>query len=278
MATGGRSALNTSTPPLEAAVTPGTTLLLTFAAVTAGLFVALWGLGAFIQGALYSGPASRLPLRALAGAVLLGGFITLWTSANTRAGTKDRYGVLHEFTSETHTEFTEFDAIRRDRAGKERTVPFKRTGGRTAPFVEAADPSRPFTLTTADYVTTGLEVKEGDGKTRFDDELDAGGKYKHAANKVFRDGKGRRIEFGQSNTPSPIVAKSTGAQIGALLLNAGVFVVWFVVFWPVMRFTLGHALGLAAVFGAVTMLLLMPMLFDTNRVSHQAPPAAVETK
>jgi hypothetical protein len=266
---------------VEAAVTDNT-LLLTFAAVTLGLFAALWGLGSFLQSSLYSELADRLPLRALVGALLLGGFITFWTYANTRAAGQDRYGTLFEFNPMTVTDLTEFDAVRRYRAAAgqeapEKTVAFKRTGGgRTAPFVEVDDPSRPLNLTTADYVTIALEVKEGETKTRFDADLDDKGRYKSATNKVFRDKRGRYIEFGQTNTPSPIYAPSRGAFAAAVGINVLNFVVWFVVFWPVMRFTLGHSLGLAVVFGGVTMLLLMPLLFEKNQRTQRPAAAAVQ--
>ena len=96
---------------------------------------------------------------------------------------KDRYGTLFEFNPTTATEFSEFDAVRRDKAGAEKAVAFKRVGGgRTTPFAEAADPARHFTLTTADYVTVALEVKEGDAKAHFDADLDDKGRYKSGTN------------------------------------------------------------------------------------------------
>jgi hypothetical protein len=263
-------------PNPEAAVTPGTALLVTFAAVAASLFVALWLLGSFVQSYAYSEPAGRMPLRAAAGGLILGGFITFWVYVNTRAETKDRYGSLFMATAETRKDFTEFDAVRRYRPagdakeGAEKAVPFKRPGGRSTPFVEVAD-GKPFTLTTADYLTVALEVKEGDAKARFDAELDDKGKYK--PNRRFVDRNRRYIEFGQTNTPSEIVAVSRGAFLGAVALNLLCFVAWFVVLWPVMRFTLGHALGLSLVLGGATMLLLMPLLFEKNPYRHEAPRA-----
>ena len=61
------------------------------------------------------------------------------------------------------------------------------------------------------------------------------------------------------------------------LLNLLLFVAWFVAFWPILRFTVGHALGLAAVMGLVTMLLVMPLLFKPNRAAKgpEAPHAAL---
>jgi len=259
-------------------VTPGTTLLLTFAGLAFGLTVALWGLGMFLQGYVYSEPAGRMPLRALLGGLILGGFLTFWVYANTRAAGKDRYGTLFEFNPVTTKTFDDFDAVRRYRPagdkkeGVEKTVHFKRSGGgATAPFV---DPDgKPFTLTTADYLTVALEIKDGDqAPAAFNAELDDKGKYKPG--KVFRDRNRRYVEFGQTNTPSAIFVPSRGAFAGAVVLNLLNFVVWFAVFWPVMRFTAGHAAGLAIVVGGVTMLVLMPLLFEKNQVPHHEPAPA----
>lgn len=254
-------------------MTPGTMLLLTFAGLTVGLFAALWGLGLFLQGYLYSEPASKMPLRALGGAVILAAFLTFWVQVNTRAETKDRYGTLFEFNPTSTQSFQEFQAIRKDRQGKESTVAFQRVGGgTTAPYVEP-ETQQPFRLTTADYVTVALDVKVGETTTRFDAELDDKGKYKSLNNKVFTAKDRRFIEFGQTNTPSLIFAPSRGAFFAALALNALNFILWFAVFWPVLRFSFGHAIGLAFVFGGVTMLLLMPLLFDKNQVRASTPPA-----
>lgn len=260
-------------------MSPQTTLLVTFAGLVFALTLSLLALGQFMQGYLYSQPASRMPVRALVGGLILGGFLTFWVYANTRAETKDRYGTLFEFTPTKVIEFHEFEAVRRYRAtaggaAPEKTVPFKRSGGgRTAPFVEAADPGKSFALSTADYMTVALEVKNGEGKGRYDAELNDKGQYKSTSAKVFRDRDKRFIEFGQSAVPSAIQAPSSGAFAAAVGLNLLNFVIWFAVFWPVMKFTLGHALGLATIFGGVTMLLLMPLLFQKNQVGPVRDPA-----
>ena len=54
--------------------------------------------------------------------------------------------------------------------------------------------------------------------------------------------------------------------------------VWFIVFWPILQFTRGHAFVLTIVFALVTMLALMPLLFERNRPRPQgaeAPRAAL---
>ena len=84
------------------------------------------------------------------GGGILGGFFTLWTYANTRAEGKDRYGTLFEFNPTTVTPSSPSSTRSAGTGpGRRRTVPFKRTGGRTAPFAETADPTEAFRLTTA---------------------------------------------------------------------------------------------------------------------------------
>jgi hypothetical protein len=180
-------------------------MLVTFAVLFAALTVALFAVGVFAQGALYETVARRMPVRAVVGGLILAAFLTLWTYVNTRATTKDKYGTLFEFNSTSLTSYDTFDAVRvrgTPKAGTqlpEEKVTFKREAdGKTT---EAADPSRKFALTTTDQMTIALEIPEGGEKTRFDAELGPDGKYKSGSNKVFRDKKGRFIEFGQSNVP-----------------------------------------------------------------------------
>ena len=59
----------------------------------------------------------------------------------------------------------------------------------------------------------------------------------------------------------------------ALLLNLVHFVVWFVAFWAILQFTRGHAFALTTIFGLMTMLLVLPLLFKPNRTPPQSAPA-----
>ena len=69
----------------------------------------------------------------------------------------------------------------------------------------------------------------------------------------------------QTDQLGVIYVPSTWAVILALLLNLLHFAIWFVAFWPILQFTRGHALALTAVFGILTMLLVMPLLFERAR-------------
>ncbi|CAN5576979.1 hypothetical protein BH11PLA2_BH11PLA2_26330 [soil metagenome] len=269
---------------------------ITFAVLALGAAIALFAITAIVQSYLYEQAAARLPLRALAGGIIAGLFLTYWVHLNTRADFKDKFGTLFEFNSTAMKPLDEFNVIRRymtkDAEGKYREVtrPMSKIGSN---YVEGKDPTKPFKLATADYITVALEVPDGDTKARFDAELfvpdeskpgevrlvkpgetPADPKYSRETVRFFREVNGRRyIEFNQLGTPGSIQAPSRGAFIGALLLNFGHFVVWILIFWLVLRFSFGAAIGLGVGFGALTMLFVMPILFDRNRPG--AAPAAV---
>jgi hypothetical protein len=221
-----------------------------------------------LQPYLYSEPAGRLGLRAAAGGLLIGGFLTLWTFANTRASSPDRYGTLFEFNPTARHEVTEFDAVRRlaqkgpDGKWAEETVTYKRLPGKDVAFGEGGDPARPYRPNTSGYMTVAVLVPEGDRKARFDAELDAKG-VAYTPEKVFREAGGRR--YVEVDVPGLVFAPSPWAAVGAVLLNAAHFGLWFVVLWLVMRYDAGSAAGGAAVLGLTTMLAVMPLLFGSNR-------------
>jgi len=251
------------------------TLVLTLVLGTVALTTLFWGLGLFVQGALYSQPADRLPVRAVVAGLLMALVLTGWTLLNTRASHKDKYGTLFEFNPTAVQDVTAFDAVRRlrvkDAAGqfKEEVVPFRfqsGTGTGAARFVDPA--GQGFRRTTGDYMTVAVLVPAGDAKVRFA-AAEANGVYVLTdGNAVFREENGRRTvtdeNMGHMQVPS------TAALVVALLVNVLHFAAWFVAFWPVMRFTVGHALGLTALFGGVTMLVLMPLLFQLNAVKAAA--------
>jgi hypothetical protein len=257
-------------------VTPGTILILTFAGLVVGFFAFFWGTTLFLQSSLYNAPASKLPIRAAIAAFLVGGFLTFWTMVNTRAESKDRYGTFFEFNPTSSHAFEEFTAIRRDANKKESPVPHKKVSGK---FVETQDNTKAFRMNSADFIVVALDVKDGDKTARFEAELDAKGNYSGGSNKIFREKDGRRyIEFGQTNVPTPIYAPSRGALFAALGLNLLLYLVLFVALWPVLRYTVGHAIGGAVPVGLFVMLLLMPLLFEKNKLPEAFKAQIAEAK
>jgi hypothetical protein len=256
-------------------------LLLTFLLTTLGAFALLWAVTAYVQQTLYESSVDRLPMRSLIGAVLLGCFYTFWVYANTRADSKDKYGVAYDFSPTARHEIDEFVAVRRfptvkesDGTAREERVSFKRTAlGRTARFTD--DRNRVFRPNDSLSLTVALEVKHGpDGPTRYDAVIDAKGNYElpNGRSPRFVEAGGKR--FVEADTPGLVFAPSTSALLGALALNLGGFVVWLVVFWPCLRFTLGHAVGGAFGFGLVMMLFVVPLLFEKNQLTPRFAAAS----
>src|SRR5262245_16710166 len=80
-----------------------------------GLFALFLGGGLVAQGYLYQNPADRMPIRALAAAALVAGFVTFWVWIDQRA--PGRYNTFFEIRGESTKEFDEFEAVRWMAAG-----------------------------------------------------------------------------------------------------------------------------------------------------------------
>lgn len=247
------------------------TLILTFVLLVFALTALFWGLSVVLQGWLYSVPADRLPLRALAGGLALGCFLTFWVYANTRWAThKDKYGTLFEFTPSSVKEIDNFKAVRKLITKRELITEFVWTGEtRSGQFVEKNAPTKEFKLNSSEYLTVALLIPDANGQdVRFDAEME-GDRYKTRAQDSnaefwFQESGGSRYLDGKN--PRLLMIPSTGALLAALALNLFHFVLWVLVWWLGLRYLLGHSLILTAMFGLVTMLVVMPLLFTTNAV------------
>jgi len=263
------------------------TLLLVFLMLFFGTFALFLGGGLVGQGYLYQQPAPKMPLRALIAAVLVAGFITLWVRID--RGSPGRYDTLPNFTGFTTAEFTEFEAVRwsasqgklkLDDAGNptETVAKYKRAAG--GAFLEdgtgAPFDKRGVTPAGGQYMVGAIRVKGPDDaepvryNATFKDG--PGAQYKtYTPELKFVEEKGSRyVEVNQLGT---LYVPSTATVAVALMLNAGLLLVWIVAWWAALRFSLGHALMFSAVLAAITMLALMPVLFKPNRVPKPATPA-----
>ena len=265
-------------------------LLLVFVMLTLGLFALFLGGSLVAQGYLYQQPAERLPVRALVAAALVGGFVTLWVLIDRRA--PGRYDTFFRFEPVTTVEFPEFEAVRwmgnggalkLDARGNptETTVKFKRSvGGKGSQFVEEGSGNKfemhGTTSAGGQYMVGAIRVK---GPTdpepvRYNATLkdDPRSKTKtYTPERKFVEEKGSRyVEAQQLGT---LFVPSTGTIVLALLVNFMLLVVLLVAFWPVLRFSLGHAVVLAGAFAVVMMLGIMPILFKQNRVPAAAQAA-----
>jgi hypothetical protein len=262
-------------------------LLIVFALLTAGLTALFLGVTVVAQSYLYQEAAPRLPLRALAGGLLLGGFLTLWAYIDkNRPG---QYDTFFNFSPYTTTEFTEFEAVRwtvggdgklkTDANGKETetVVKFKRSaGGKGSQFVEEGT-NEAFKTNTSQYMTGALRVKgPGDPEpVRYNALLkeSPGTKTKTytGEERQFNEEKGSRyIKAVQLGT---LFIPSTGTIVVSLLLNLALLLMWLVVTWPILRYSFAHALAFTAVGTLVTMLALVPLLFNFNRPAPKPAPA-----
>ena len=250
------------------------TLVLTLVLSAVALTALCWGLALTLQGQLYNQPADQLPQRAAVAGLAVACMLTGWTYLNTRASHKDKYGTLFEFTPSTTKEVDEFDAVRRllikDEKGqpKEETHAFKwHAAGGQGRFLEVGT-GREFKLNTASYMTVAVEVPDGDGKARFTARLEGGGYARGDERRFDEEGGPRSID---GKDPRRMAVPSTGALVAAVAVNVGHFVVWFLAFWVVLRFNVGHALLLTGLFGTVSLFILMPLLFQMNQPKPLPP-------
>lgn len=254
------------------------TLVLTLVLCAVAFTALFWALGVIVQGYLYSQPADKLPIRAVVAGVLVAAFITGWTYVNTRASHKDKYGTVFEFNPTDTKDVREFEAVRqlriKDEKGqlKEVNVAFKWIPeGKLGKFVETGS-GKDFRMNTADYMTIAIDLPEDGKKTRFDASIDSKGTYVRDGDNVqFSEKGGSR--YLESERLHRVYIPSSGAYLAAIALNVVVFVVWFVAFWPILRFNFGHALILAVIFGTVSVLMLMPLLFEKNLI-----PPTIESR
>jgi hypothetical protein len=264
------------------------TLLLILLLITLVLFALFLGGGLVAQGYLYQEPADQLPVRALAAAVLVGSFITMWVWID--KSHPRRYDTFFEFAPYERKEFSEFEAMRwvspdgtklkTDETGKpvEVVVKFKRGVGAKSDKFFQEETEAPFqmnstTKTGESYMTDAISLKPEPHAEpiRLDAQLieDKRTKAKtYTPDRRFVEENGSR--YVQADQLGVLYVPSMGTVVLALLLNFLLFLAWFVAFWPILQFTRGHAFAFTTLFGLVTMLLVMPLLFKPNRVPKPA--------
>lgn len=264
-------------------------LVLLFLLLALSLFGFFWGGSLVAQGYFYQNPADRLPLRAAVAALLVGGFLSFWIGLDRQHPGK--YDTFFEFRGETTREFSEFEAVRwqfdpaakglkKDAQGNpaETTAKFKKAvGGKVATFLEEGS-NKKFATHDTQFMTAAIVVADEGAPVRFKAELkkdDRTGALNYVTNqnerKFVEENGSRYVKHSQIGI---IYVPSSGVIVLSLLLNFLLFVVWFAVLWPVLKFTWGHALGFTAVFGLMTMMLVLPMLFKPHREAGKPPEVA----
>jgi hypothetical protein len=272
-------------------------LLIILVLVTLVLFALFLGGSLLAQGYFYQQPADRLPLRALAAALLVGSFVTVWVMID--RGAPKKYDTFFEFAPYETKEFTEFEAIRWvspdgtrlkvDASGNpiEVVAKFKKAAGSKSAFVEEGT-DLPFQLSSSgrsgdSYMTVAIRARpDPDAEpVRFNIQLKDD---KRSTVKTYGTGpEGRKFteekgsRYVQADQLGVVYVPSTLAVALALLLNLLHFLIWFLAFWLILQFTRGHSFLLMTVFALVTMLVVMPLLFEKNRPSKTAPTGEPKT-
>ena len=234
-------------------------LLILLAALTLVFAVVLWGLAVFLQGWLYNDLAGRLPVRALVGGLVLALFHVGWCAVY--KADPGRFDTLTNFKTETlDGTYDEFQSVRRVGKEEQKPVRFVRRG--SSNDFESTQTGRPWNRSDADGLVVALLVKEkgNDQPTRFDANLDT-------ATDTFRPREETRYEadggkrYMDLSALGKVYRKRSLAYMGNFFANFLHLALWVAVLWPVMRFALGHAVGIGLALWGVTMLVVQPALF-----------------
>lgn len=263
-------------------------LVFTLVGISAAGFAAFWGISLFFQRYLYNEPADKLPLRAAVAGLLLGCFVTTWVYINTRADGENKYGVIHQFSpNDKSAPLPKFQAVRvkldtNQKPVGEETVTFERQqtdkGMRYLPVHPVpAGEARPFAVTASGYYTSAILTTDANGQPVRYEAVMANNTYTGPKYLFQEKGGDRTIELTRGAEADPaeplsVVVPSGGVVFLAILLNVLHLVIWVACFWPVLKFNLGHAIGLAVVFFALSTVILMPLLFENNKVTKVPTP------
>jgi hypothetical protein len=259
------------------------TLALTFLALLVVLTALFWLMASVVQPFLYTEVAPALGWRSLAAGVLMAGFLSFWAHLNANASHRDKYGTFFDFTPTAIEEVTQFDAIRRYPGRRDATTPATEetvsyvrangTGGRVE-FVEAKNPTVRYAVSSTNYMTVAILIPQAVGEPlRLEAELDPTGRSYRTPDRIFRQVRGSRTLEGEY--PGVIRNPDRMALILAFGINVAHYLLWFVAFAFLLRYDAGSSLGFAAGFGMLTMLAIMPLLFQRNAPISGLPPVPV---
>jgi hypothetical protein len=232
--------------------------IILLAALTAIFGVVLWILSVFLQGWLYNDLARKLPVRALIGGLALALFHTGWCAIY--KADPGRFDTLYSFKTEAPDgEYDEFQSVRRVGKVEQKPVKFIRKGNSNE--FESAETRKPWNRSDSDGMVVAVLIQEK-GKntpTRFDANLADNGDFRKQEDSRYEVDQGRR--YMDLNSMGKIYRKRSWAVVGNLFANFLHLAVWVAVLWPVMRFTMGHSIGLGLALWGVTML-VQPALFS----------------
>ena len=240
--------------------------------VAVALYALLWGVALLAQGYFYEQPAAGLAWRAAVGAGVMAAFVGIWCALY--AQDRSTYTTVFAYSpTDTQPAYPALVTVRfrgpnlpeTETAYTLRRLP---TGG--SEYRDAN--GRPWRRSDNGMVTA-IKLTEADGSlTTFvpsDDSVRDG--LFQTDNVLFLEvGGDRTMTEYELGRPSREVPGRFGANLTVNLLH---LVLWFTVFWPLLRFTWGHALTLA---GALW--LLMKSVRTTPSASVTSQPWAERMK
>ena len=234
-------------------------LLFLLVGLTVVFALVLWVGSVFLQGWLYNDLANRLPARAAVGGLILAVFHTGWTAIY--KADPGRFDTLVSFKTETlDGTYDEFQSVRR--VGKEEKKPVRFVRRGSSNDFESTETGKPWNRSDADGMVVAILVKENgrDQPTRFDANLDPkSGNFRPPEETRYEADGGKR--YMDLSALGKVYRKRSFAYMGNFFANFLHLVVWVGVLWPVMRFSLGHAIGIGLGLWAITMLAVQPVLF-----------------
>jgi hypothetical protein len=248
-------------------------LLLLVLLVGVGVLAVLWTGSLIAQGYLYNVPADGLWWRAPAGAVVVTAFIAGWCYLYMKSD--GRYDTPLNFNAYESKTYKEMVSVSKPAgtAPEQRTVykRFQAARGQT----EYRDPNgKRWERSSSAGQVVALEVTDDDGrKVVFTADREADGTFRMnpSGSVQFKEEGGGRVMT--EDNLGTVRRRLTGVLLGNVAINLLHLVVWFAVFWPVLRYTWAHALGLALVCWLVTWLAVLPMLFDkAGKATIASPP------
>ncbi len=233
-------------------------LLILLVALFAIFALVLWGGSVFLQGWLYNDLARQLPLRAVAGGAILALFHVGWCAIYKID--PGRFDTLYSFKTEMlDGKYDEFESIRK--VGKKEQKPLKYIRRGEKNEFESLDNHKIWNRSDADGMVVAVLIHEKGNKdpTRFDANMTADGRFRAPEDSRYEADGGRK--YMDVNAMGKVYRKRSMPILGNLFANFLHLAVWIVVLWPVMRFTLGHAVGIGLALWGITML-LQPALFE----------------
>jgi hypothetical protein len=229
-----------------------------FGALTLIIGAVLWFGAVVLQGWLYNDLARQLPLRALVGGVVLAAFLTGWCAIY--KADPGRFDTLPNFKTETlDGSYDEFQSVRVVNKKEQKPVRYIRRGA-TNDF-EAADTGKVWNRSDADGMVVAILIKEKgkDQPTRFEANLAPSGNFRPPEESRYEADGGKR--YMDLSALGKVYRVRSMAYLGNFFANFLHLALWVAVLWPVMRFSLNHAIGIGLLMWGITMIVAQPALF-----------------